>query len=95
MLGTKDTDNKVFYHIYPWGETLAYIAWLIRASYHLTIGDTRAQSVFGIDMIFNLASVVYCRVITTKKNQQVDIDNVQENSSWVIHDYAVGDLLCA
>ena len=26
-LVTKDIDNKVFDHIYPWGETLAYIAW--------------------------------------------------------------------
>ena len=26
ILVTKDIDNEVFVHIYPWGETLAYIA---------------------------------------------------------------------
>ena len=26
MLVTKDLDNKVFDHIYPWGETLEYIS---------------------------------------------------------------------
>ena len=34
MLVTKDIDNKIFDYIYPWGETLASIAWVIRASYH-------------------------------------------------------------
>ena len=28
-LVTKDIYNKVFDHIYPWSETLAYIAWEI------------------------------------------------------------------
>ena len=38
-LATKDLDNKVFDYIDPWGKTLAYIAWSIRESYHLTIQD--------------------------------------------------------
>ena len=42
-------------------------------------------------MIFNLTSVVYCRVITAAKQQQVDIDNVQENARRVTHDYMIGD----
>ena len=33
ILATKYIDNKVFGHIDPWGETLAYIAWTIRAHY--------------------------------------------------------------
>ena len=57
MLVTKDLDNKVFDYTDPWGETLAYIAWSIRAYYHHTIMATPGQSVFGIDMLFNLASV--------------------------------------
>ena len=40
MLVTKDIDNKVFGHIYPWGKTLAYISRTIRASYHRTIMAT-------------------------------------------------------
>ena len=37
MIVTKDIENKVFDHIYPWSETLASIAWAIRTSYHFTI----------------------------------------------------------
>ena len=55
---TKDLDNKVFDRIYSWGETLASIAWVIRASYHRTIMATPVQSVFGRDIIFNLMSGV-------------------------------------
>ena len=58
MLATKDIDNKVFDYIDPWGETLASIAWAIRASYHRTMHATIGQSVFGRDMIFNLVSVI-------------------------------------
>ena len=55
MLVIKDLYNKVFDHIDPWGETLADIAWEIRASYHCTIMETPGQDVFGRDMISNLA----------------------------------------
>ena len=55
MLFTKDIDKKVFDYIYPWDETLAYMAWAIRASYHRTIMATTGQSLFGRYMLFNLA----------------------------------------
>ena len=43
--------------------------------------------------MFNLLSVIDWRVITSGKQQQVDIDNVQENYRWVTHDYTIGDLV--
>ena len=58
ILVTKDLDNKYFDYIDPWGDILASIAWVIRYSYHRTIGDTSVQSDFSRDNIFNLASVV-------------------------------------
>ena len=64
---TKDIDNKVFDYVDPWGETLASIAWVIRAYYQRTIMATLGQSIFGRDMIFNLASVVDWKVITATK----------------------------
>ena len=67
MLATKDIDNKVFDYIDPWGETLAYIAWKIRASYHCDIMATPGQAVFGRYMLFNLASVVGWKVLTDIK----------------------------
>ena len=91
MLVPKDLDNKVFDYIYPWDETLASTAWEIRASYHRNIMTTTGQTVFGRDMLFNLASVVDCKVATSAKQRQVDIDNVRENSKRVTHDYAISD----
>ena len=58
MLVTKDLDKKVFDYIDPWYETLASIAWAIRASYYHTILSTPGQAVFGRDILFNLASVI-------------------------------------
>ena len=58
MLVTKDLDKKFFDYIDPWDETLASIAWAIRASYYHNILSTPGQAVFGRDMLFNLASVI-------------------------------------
>ena len=60
---------------------------LLSLHYNLHTG----KSVFGRDIIFNLASVIYWRVITAAKHRQVDIVNVQENAKRVTHDYAVGN----
>ena len=58
MLVTKYLDNKVFDHIYIWGEILVYIAWVIIASYRITIMSTPGQAVFDRDVRFNITSVV-------------------------------------
>ena len=58
MLVTNDIFNKHFDYIDPWGETLASIAWTIRASNHRNIMSAPVQAVFGRDMLFNLASFV-------------------------------------
>ena len=55
MIFTKDLDNKVFDHIDIWCENLAYIAWLLRASYNCVIMTT---PVFGRYMLFNLVAVI-------------------------------------
>ena len=67
MFITKDLDNKVLEHIYPWGETLAYITWAIKAYYYRTVQSTPGQNLFGTYMIFNLAPIVDWQVITTAK----------------------------
>ena len=50
---------------------------------------TPIQAVFGKDMLFNLVLVVYCRVVNTAKQRQVDIDNVSKTFRRVMHDYAI------
>ena len=52
---------------------------------------TTGQSVFGRDMLFNLASVFDWRAVTATKQRQVDIDNFRENVKRVTHDYAIGN----
>ena len=91
MLVTKDIDNKVFDYIDPWDETLASIAWVIRASYHSTIMVTAGKAIFDIDMLSNLASVVDWQVATAAKQCQVDIDNVPKNAKLFTHEYDIGD----
>ena len=44
------------------------------------------QSVFGKDVLFNLASVVYWQVVTAANQRQVEINNVRENARKVTHD---------
>ena len=76
MLIIKYIDNKVFDHIDPWGETLAYMAWAIRASYHSDIMNTPDQYFFVRDMTFNNASVADWRFVTAANQLQVEIDIV-------------------
>ena len=80
MLVINDLDNKVFDYIYSWGETLSYIEWAIRNSYHRTIMATSDQAIFVRDMLFKLESVVDWRVATAAKQHQVDIDNIREKA---------------
>ena len=68
IIVTKYLSNKVFDYIDPWGETLSYTSWEIRASYKCTVKTTPGQYIFGRDMIFNLASFVDWKVITAGKN---------------------------
>ena len=58
MIITKNIDNKVFDHIYPWGETQASTEWEIRALYHRNIMFTSGQVVLGRYMLLNLTSFV-------------------------------------
>ena len=47
------------------------------------------QTVFGKDMLFNLMSIVYWRIVTTRNQRQVNIYNFQENVRRVSHEYAI------
>ena len=93
VIVTKYLANKVFNYVDPWGETISSIAWAIRAFYCRTIQATSDQAVFGREMIFNLVLVVDWRVIIPGKQRHVKIDNVQNNSRLVTHDYAISDLV--
>ena len=87
--------KQIYKQSYTWGETLSLLTWAIRAYYHRTIQATPGQAVFGREMIFNIPSFIYWRVITEAKQRKVDIDNVREKYNPVTHDYAIGNLVYA
>ena len=93
ILVTKYLDKKALDSMDLWSEKLASIAWEISESYYWTIGNTPGWYVFIRDMILNLASVIYRKVITVNKQRQVNIDKFWKNSSQVSHDYAVENLV--
>ena len=86
ILFTKYLDNKLFEHIYPQGETLAYISWEIIESYHHPLKYTPGQYVLGRNMIINLKSIVDWIVTATRKKREVNSYNVRKNSRQVRHD---------
>ena len=53
-LVTDDVNNKLFYYIDPWGETIASISWTRIYYYSYTLQATIGQAVFGRDMISKL-----------------------------------------
>ena len=75
ILVIKYIDIKVFDYIYPWYETLTYIAWFIRPSYHLTIGYTSEQAVYDKYMVLKNSSIVDRQVLMSIYQRQVNIDN--------------------
>jgi hypothetical protein len=60
------------------GGILSSIAWAIRASYHSTLQATPSQIVFGRDMLCNLESVINWKETSSRKQKQVDLDNIRK-----------------
>ena len=73
-----------FYYNY---KILSSIAWAIRASHHSTLQATPSQIVFGRDMLFNLKSVINWKETSSRKQKQVNLDNIRENRNRIDYDY--------
>ena len=82
--------NQEYDFLDPFGETLASIAWAVRASYNTTSKATPAQIVFGGDMIFNLKSLINWHAMSLNKQKLVDKANLRENINRIDYDYQVG-----
>ncbi len=90
MFTTKDMVHQTFDWIDPFGETLASVAWAVRASYNTATKTTPAQLVFGRDMIFNLKSLINWKNLSVEKKKLVDKANLRENQNRIDYDYSVG-----
>ena len=93
MFGTKYIDSILYDYIDPFGVNLASFTWTIISSYLHTLGFTPGHSVFAEYMLFNLMSIIYLIIVATRKFQQVDVYNVQENSRKVRYDYTIDYLV--
>ena len=51
ILKTKYLANVTFDAVAPWSDILAYIVYVVRCSYHITLQTNPGQLVFGIDML--------------------------------------------
>ena len=91
MVATKDTKKRTFDYIYPWEEIPTSVSWAIRSPYHSTFYASPSQLVFGRDIIFNLTSFIDWRVIRSRKQEQLDRENIRENKKSIFYDYAVGN----
>ena len=91
MLRAKNLSNHVFDYYDPWGQILASVAWAVRSSYHSIKEATPAQLVFNRDMILNMAYMANWKSVADKRQHQINLDNIKENSKRINHDYAVGD----
>ena len=91
MLRTFDLDNQELDSYDPFGEFLAGIAWTTRSTYHVVLGATPGQIVFGRDMLHNLSYIADLERLCQRKQKQINANNRKENSKRIDHDYRVGD----
>jgi hypothetical protein len=53
----------------------------------LPLQATPSQIDFGRDMLFNLKSVINWKETSSRKQKQVDLDNIRENRNRIDYDY--------
>jgi hypothetical protein len=70
----------------PWSGILSAAAWAVRSTCHTASQSTPGQSIFGQDMIWDMAQCVKQR-----KQTLIDRNNKRENAKQIDHDHAVGN----
>ena len=93
MIVTNDLDIKIYDYIYLWWKIIESVASDIKSPYHFNLCFTPGQAVFGRDMLFNLMSLVYWRVVTARKQRKIYIGSSHGNTRQVRHECIVGDLV--
>ena len=91
MLRTQNINKLNISKKGPWSDVLASVAYAIRSTYHTTLEATPAQLIYGRDMIYPIKFIAEWDVIAKNKQQQIDKNNLKENSGRVSYDYKVGD----
>ena len=90
-LRTAEVDGKELDPINPWAPYLNAAAFAIRSTYHTTLDATPAQLVFGRDMVLPIRYMADWALIEEKRQQEMERNNMRENSKRIKYEYKVGD----
>eukprot|EP00957_Ditylum_brightwellii_P109071 8320705-Ditylum_brightwellii.AAC.1 len=72
MLRTQKLEKRFFTKDDPWGEVLAATAWAICSTYHITLGATLRQLIYGRDMLHDIKHVADWELIRLHKQKIID-----------------------
>lgn len=66
-------------------------AWTICSTYHITLGATPGQLVYGRDMLYDIKHAADWELIRLHKQEVIDYSTAKENNKHISHDYMVHD----
>jgi hypothetical protein len=91
MLRAFEAENQPMDKSDPWSGILSAAAWAVRSACHAALQSTPGQSVFGQDMIWDMAHVADWQRVKQCEQTLIDKNNKRENTERVNHDCAVGN----
>ena len=65
----------------------------VRATYHTTLDATPTQLVFRRDTILPIQHQLDWKLIQNNKRKRIELNNMRENKSRILHEYKVGDMI--
>ena len=75
----------------PWSGVLSAVMFGLRATFHTTLNATPSQLVFGRDAILPIQFQADWKYIKDRKQKLIDLNNKQENSKRIKHNYTVNE----
>jgi hypothetical protein len=91
MLWTYESEKQELTENNPWALFLNTATWAIPSMYHTIFEATPGQLVFGRDIILAIQFKADWACILQHKQEQINKDNVRENSQQIPHRYHIGD----
>jgi hypothetical protein len=91
VLRTFEAENQPMDESDPWSGILSAAAWAVRSTCHAASQSTPGQSVFGQDMIWDMAHVADWQRVKHREQTSIDKNNKRENAKQIDHDCAVGN----
>ena len=75
----------------PWSGILSAAMFALRSTYHTTLQATPMQLVFGRDSMLNVKFEADWNLIKKRKQQEINRNNIRENSKRLPYQYQVGE----